>query len=99
MRKFVLIAALSLPLIAHADLLARAGKNELRLMEAPCKNETVRALIKEEWRDKFHAARADVNGKSYEACWIDTNQGVYFVYYENEESAIYPVSVFINVGI
>jgi hypothetical protein len=94
----LLLILLGLAWPAHADMMARSGKNELRLMDTPCRSDTVRELLKEEWRNKFKAAHADVNGIVYAACWIDTGRGAYFVIFDDGDTQVFPATVFFPSG-
>lgn len=82
---------------AQADLVARAGENELRLMHSPCVHAGILGQLKEEWRPQFKKAQAIVGGKLWFACWIDNQEGAYVVFFEDGDMAMYPVSGFIDV--
>jgi hypothetical protein len=97
--KRILAAALAAGIAtsSFADLVATSGKNELRLMDAPCVHGGVLGMLKPEWRPKFKKAAADVNGKMLYACWIDTMDGAYFVLFEDGDGQAYPIQAFIEV--
>jgi hypothetical protein len=78
----------------QADLVARGGANELRLLNTPCTNAAVLAHLKDEWHDKFKTAHATIGPRHFAACWIDTEQGAYFVVYEDGDQSAVPVGVF-----
>lgn len=84
---------------ALADLVAENGRDSLRLAQAPCSNEKVLALIREEHRDKFKAAVANVAGQRYAACWADPGEGAYVVIYEDGDLGVVPITAFVERGI
>ncbi len=97
MKRLVLAAALLAAGSAMADLVARNGKNELRLMHSPCVHGGTLGHLKEEWRSQFRKAQASIEGKTLFACWIDTGEGAYFVIWEDGTSNGYPVAGFLDV--
>jgi hypothetical protein len=94
--KKLLIAAMFAASPAFADLVARNGKNELRLMDMPCVHGGILGQLKEEWRPKFKKAMATVQGKTHYACWIDTGDGAYYTIWEDGTGAAYPVEGFVD---
>jgi hypothetical protein len=96
--KRVLLAALAagISTSAAADLVAKNGDNELRLLNTPCVNSAVLAHIRDEWRDKFKTAQAQLGPQFFHACWIDTEQGAYFVIYSDGDQSAIPVRAFID---
>jgi hypothetical protein len=96
--KRLLVAVISLLIWspAMADLVARNGANELRLMHSPCVHAGILDQLKEEWRPKFKKAQASVDRKTFYACWIDTNQGNYVVMFEDGNGMSYPITGFLD---
>ena len=95
--KKLLIAALLAAGPAMADLVAtNSGGDELRLMNSPCVHGGILGHLKEEYRPKFKKAQAWIGGKMHYACWIDTNEGAYFVMWESGEGSAFPVTSFID---
>jgi len=97
-RYLVAAAAVCLCASASADLVASNGTgDELRLFERPCTVESIRAAIRPEWVDKFKAGQALIGGKVIKVCWIDTEQGSYYVMPDGAEQGIaYSVTIFVN---
>lgn len=94
MRKFMILIALVLCWGgAWADLVARSGANELRLLAEPCMHAGILAMLHPEYRPQFRKARATVNGKMFYACWIEQD-GVAFVLYEDGDRSVFQVSAF-----
>lgn len=93
MRKLALLL-IFLVSSAHADLIVRNDRGDsLRLGGSACTNETVLALLKPEWRDKFKGGEAKVRGQRFDACWIEDG-GVVTVFYEDGDAAQYPLAAF-----
>jgi hypothetical protein len=78
---------------ASADLMVRNDANWLRLHEGPCTSEPVLAELKDEWREKFRAASAFVNGESFAACWIEQG-GQVFILFSDGDRAVVPLAAF-----
>lgn len=98
MRKYVLAAiAAGFVTSSFADLVARNGANELRLMPGACSHGGILGQLREEWRPKFRKGQATIEGKLHFACWIDTFEGAYFVIWESGESSLLPITGFIEV--
>lgn len=98
MRSLILAAAL-LAAPAYADLLASNGRDWLRLTQAARTNQTILPMIREEHRASFKAGRAEAMGKAYQACWVDTMEGAYVVFFDDGEIVALPVAAFVEVGI
>jgi hypothetical protein len=96
MKRILLSLVLALPFSAGADLVARNGRNELRLIESPCVHGGTLAHLKEEWRPKFKKASATIGGGHVYACWIDTGDGTYYVLFESGESLLIPVQAMLD---
>jgi hypothetical protein len=95
MRKlFCLLALLAFP--AWADLVAKDGENEVRLMMTPCRSAAILATIKPEHRDEFQAGQATFEGRGYTFCWGDTKEGAYWLAFDNGKHAVISVTSFIN---
>jgi hypothetical protein len=96
MKRLLLIAALAAG-PAMADLVARHKDNELRLQQGACTHEGILATLKPEFHDKFQRGQAMVAGKLFQACWIDTREGVYFVAFEDGAMQTYPITMFVEI--
>lgn len=84
---------------ATADLVATNGRDSLRLKQAPCTNEAVLPLIREEFRPQFRAGSAEIAGKRHETCWIDTGEGVYVIFFDDGDSLAISITVFAEAGV
>ena len=99
MRRFILAAlAAGFAVSASADMVASNGSgDELRLFDRACTVESIRAAINPEYVDKFRAGQATIGGKTIRLCWIDTEQGAFYLMPEGAEQGIaYPVTIFIS---
>jgi hypothetical protein len=83
---------------AQADMVAsNASGDELRLREKPCAIASVLAAIKDEHRDKFRDGQATIGGKTIRLCWVDTQEGYYWLLPEGAQDGIaYSVTIFIS---
>jgi hypothetical protein len=94
-----LIAALLVAGPALADKVARSGSAELRLMETQCSHGGTLAHLKPEWRAKFRNARLLNNGKIiHYGCWILTEEGDFYIQYEDGDHALLPTKLFAEEG-
>lgn len=86
---------------ASADLVATNGAgDELRLFDRPCTTAAILDTLNPEYHAKFNAGQAIIGGKVIKVCWIDTEQGAYYVMPEGAtEGVAYPVSIFNDKGI
>lgn len=91
------ILALILPLVALPaladDLVARNGKNYLRLQDLPCPARMA-PLIPPEVLEMFRAAVAQLEGRQYPGCWAMRPDGTIFVRYEDGDAGLIPMSQF-----
>lgn len=76
----------------QADYIARQGKDYVRIMETPC-DASVLQHIPEQAHPMFLGAVAEMNGKSYRACWTMFQQtGAHlFVVYEDADTGLIPL--------
>lgn len=97
MRRLI-IAALLAAGPAMADMVASNGAgDELRLFDRPCTIAAILAGIKPEFHSKFQAGQALIGGKVIRLCYIDTQEGSYFVVPEGSEGGggiVYSVTMF-----
>jgi hypothetical protein len=84
---------------ANADLVATNGKNSLRLKQEPCTNAAILKTLRPEFHAQFKAGSAELNGKRFQACWIDTFEGSYFVTFDDGDDVLVPITAFIEAGI
>ena len=100
MKRILVCAGIAmLAFSAQADLVATNGENSLRLKQEPCTNATIVPMIREEFRPQFKAGSAEIAGKRFQTCWIDTGDGVYFVMFDDGDDASVPITAFVEVGI
>lgn len=93
MKRFILASAALLAFSANADYIARQGKDYVRIMETPC-HESVLQHIPPEAHPLFLGAVAEMNGKSYRACWTMFQQtGAHlFLVYEDADTGLVPLA-------
>lgn len=95
--RHLICAALLAASPAMADMVLRTPVgDELRLTEEACTNAAVLGNLKPEWRDKFKRARAVVGGTVFEACYIDTMQGAYYIAFSDGDQSTLPITAFIQ---
>ena len=91
--RFVLLCAAALaaaPAMAQ-DLVARQGNDIVRLADGPCTSEQVLARLQPELQSRFKAARAVVEGRTFEACWRRSGNAALLLY-EDGDQGIVPLS-------
>lgn len=97
MRSLILAAAMLAAAPAMADLVASNGKgNEMRLEQAPCTNEAVLSYLKPEFHSQFKRGMALLANKPVAVCWIDTEQGAYWIVTEAGEAVALPITIFVD---
>lgn len=80
--------------LASADeLVARNGKDSVRITEQPCA-EPVLGLIPPNVREHFRAAFASIEGKQYAACWALRPDGMVHLVYSDSDQGLVPASQF-----
>jgi hypothetical protein len=94
MKSVLLAATLFAACSAMADLVASNGENELRLMPGPCVHGGILGMLKPEHRPQFRKGQAWVEGKMFYACWADTGEGSYIVFYDDGDVKVYSVTSF-----
>lgn len=87
MRSLILGAAL-LCASAHADLVFRQGNDSVRLTEADCTHAKVRELLPAGHASEFRAARAQVQGAPFAACWVKVGEVAFVIYEDGDQGAI-----------
>lgn len=91
--KFIfLLLALAGPAIA-ADMVARKGKDSVRLTDAPCPA-AIGQLLPPPIRELFRAASASVDGKTYAACFAMRPDGYVVLQYEDGDAGLVPMHEF-----
>lgn len=98
MRSIAALAlALFLALLADAadaqDLIARNGKDWVRINDKACENKKVLQHVPPQMHEQFRSATVQFEGQLYLACWIGTAQGVVIVYEDSDRGGI-PYSAF-----
>lgn len=90
MRSILLLcAAMAAAAPAIADnLVARNGEDMVRLVDAPCANETVLSQLPPQHREHFKAAVATVSGKTFTACWRVMGGRAHLLYEDGDMGVI-----------
>lgn len=97
-RLLALVLALVLALIwlpAMADLVASKGSDAVRLTDVACPP-TMAVHLPPEIFDRFRAAVAIVDGKTYLGCWALRGDGRVFLRYEDGDAGVIPLRDFKN---
>lgn len=95
MRKFaVLIAALFLALPALADtFVGTSGRDLVRLSTAVCTHAPVLSLIPEKYRSVVRDATAEIDGKTWRACWFVDGDSAHLLF-EDGDQGLLPLGMF-----
>jgi hypothetical protein len=93
MRSILLAALLAAGPAFAADYVATNGKDYVRLQSGSCP-EDILAMVPIDARDQFFAARANLNGKDYRACWTLVNGAVVYLRYEDADEGEVPLIQF-----
>lgn len=97
MKRIIITSILALSTLpAVADLVAKMGADSLRLMGTPCPA-TMSKHLPAEIIDRFGAAVAIVDGKTYAGCWAIRGDGQVFLRYEDGDSGLMPLALFKDV--
>lgn len=91
MRASLILAAAAALVAGSAlagELVARNGKDEVRLSDAPCAVPQVLPLIPPQAQGEFRAARATIDGQSYLACWRPYGEGVHLIYEDGDQGMV-----------
>lgn len=93
LRDIVLSACIAvLPILSFAgDMVARSGKDSLRLTQAPC---VAKVHVPENAKEKLQAAYATIDGKTYPACWAVHSSGNVIVWFEDGDMGAVPITMF-----
>jgi hypothetical protein len=85
------IVAACITLAASAALpapLARSSSGDwVRLLDTPCPAQVQAVIPEAEW-DQYRAARAQIAGKQFDACWNVTGETVHLVYADGDQGQI-----------
>lgn len=75
---------------AYAEsFIARQGKDYVLVhKDKSCENKAILALIPKALAPQFHAAEAVVGGQKYQACFIESPQGVILVYEDGDQGLV-----------
>jgi hypothetical protein len=94
MRQTIVAALLTLAASAAMPApFARSSSGDwVRLLESPCPAE-VQAVIPEAERDQYRAAKAQIAGKQFDACWNVAGEVVH-LYYADSDQGIVPMVAF-----
>jgi hypothetical protein len=90
MKPILLCAAIALSAtsVFADELVARQGADSVRLAEAPCTSEQVLGHLPSEVRSQFSAATAEVEGRTFTACWRKAGQSAHLVYEDGDQGLI-----------
>ena len=88
MKLFILCAALAASSAFADDLVARQGNDSVRLAETPCTNSEVLGHVPPQVRTEFRAASAQVEGKTFTACWRKSGGSAHLVYEDGDQGLI-----------
>lgn len=93
LKKYILAACVAmLPILSFADdMVARNGKDSLRLMQKPC---VANIPVQGDLKDKLQAASATIDGKSYNACWAPHASGNVIIWFEDGDMGAVPITLF-----
>lgn len=81
----------ALPASSKADSEARSGSSWVRITAQPCKDEKVTQHIPEAERKDWRAAKAEINGVAYSACWKPLyQQSMVLMKYEDGDDGLVP---------
>lgn len=81
---------------ASADLVFKDGADEVRLFPTACVHGGTIARLPLDWRARFRMAQASIGGKHFFACWLDMMNGGYFILFEDGDTAVLPITKFIE---
>jgi hypothetical protein len=88
MKLFILCAALAAGSAFADELVARQGNDTVRLAETPCTSTEVLGQLPPQSRSEFMAASAQVEGKTFTACWRKAGQSAHLVYEDGDQGLI-----------
>jgi len=88
MRVVLLCAALAAAPALAGDLVARQGGDSVRLAEGPCKVEKVLGQLDPKLQEKYRAATATVQGRTFAACWRMTPAGAHLMYEDGDQGLV-----------
>ena len=93
LRDIVLSACIAvLPILSFADdMVARSGKDSLRLTQAPC---VAKVHVPDNVKEKLKASVAILNGVTYPACWAPHASGNVIVWFEDGDMGAVPITLF-----
>lgn len=92
----ILLASLLCSMPAGADLVARNGENELRLMPTACVHGQTLGRLNPEWRSRFKKAQATLGGRLHFGCWINVpdENGIVWVLLEGGDGFALSIGAF-----
>ena len=88
MKLFILCAALAASSAFADDLVARQGNDSVRLAETPCTSNEVLGHLPPQVRTEFKSASAQVEGKTFTACWRKAGGSAHLVYEDGDQGLI-----------
>lgn len=91
-----ILLLLAAPVFAQ-DLVAKNGSDSVRITDQPCPVEVLKH-IEQGSRGYFRAALAIVGGKTFEACWAESN-GTAFIQYADGDRGMIPMAAFTDPSV
>jgi hypothetical protein len=91
MRVVLLCAALATAPAFAQNLVARQGSDSVRLGDGPCTIQQVLGKLQPQQQKQYRSATAEVQGRTFAACWRMTSQGAHLLY-EDGDQGLVPVS-------
>lgn len=76
------------------SLIARDGKNYVRIETAACTNDAVKVWVNPRWHADLRRGNATLEGVAYELCWLSDN-GFVYAFYADGDAAKLPVTLFL----
>lgn len=78
-------------------MVLRQGADTLTLTADSCGRKVIE-MLKPEVRERFKAARAVVDGQSFEACWTLHDEVSVFVVYDDGDTNLIPIGLFVKAA-
>jgi hypothetical protein len=88
MRVVLLCAALAAAPVFAQDLVARQGTDSVRLADGPCTSQEVLGKLDPRLQKEYRAATAEVQGRTFSACWRMTSQGAHLLYEDGDQGLV-----------
>jgi hypothetical protein len=93
-RALVLAAVIAAGSAMAGELVARSGSDYVRITDKPCTTAEVLALLPADMHDKFQEATAQVDGKTFQGCWLMGQDERVYLRYSDGDMGILRYSLF-----